>query len=155
MDLTPYLEAVRSDLEAVAGSDDATVAVAERLVRALEASLQLRLLEALGQAAQELNEQLPSGRIDVRLAGRDVHLAFAGDESPEDASPEDDDDGRTARITLRLPEVVKVRVEQEANREGISTNAWLARAVKIGLDQEQQQRRRRRVGNRIQGMAQS
>jgi hypothetical protein len=157
MDLTPYLEAVRADLEAVSGSDDATVAVAERLARALEPSLQLRLLEALGQAAQELNEQLPSGRIDVRLAGRDVHLAFAGDEPPVEAPPseDDDDDGRTARITLRLPEGVKVRIEQQANREGISTNAWLARAVGRGLDQQQRQQQRRRVGSRIQGMAQS
>jgi hypothetical protein len=153
MDLTPFLEAVHADLEAVSGSDEATVAVAERLVRALEPSLQLRLLEALGQAAQELNDQLPSGRIDVRLAGRDVHLVFTGDEHPVEASSEDDDDGRTARITLRLPEGVKVRVEQQANREGISTNAWLARAVGRGLDQQQQQRRR--VGSRIQGMAQS
>ena len=154
MDLTPYLDAVRADLEAVSGSDEATVAVAERLVRALEPSLQLRLLEALGQAAQELNEQLPSGRIDVRLAGRDVHLAFAGEEVPAEAPSEEDDDGRTARITLRLPEGVKARVEQQANREGISTNAWLARAVGRGLDQQQQQQRRR-VGSRIQGMAQS
>jgi hypothetical protein len=153
MDLTPYLEAVRADLEAVVGSDDATVAVAERLVRALEPSLQLRLLESLGQAAQELNEQLPSGRIDVRLSGGDVHFVFAGEEPPVEPPSEDNDDGRTARITLRLPEVVKVRVEQQANREGISTNAWLARAVGRGLDQQQQQRRR--VGSRIQGMAQS
>ena len=72
MDLTPYLEAVRADLEAVAGSDEATLAVADRLARALEASLQLRMLDALGQAAQELGEQLPSGRVDVRLSGRDV-----------------------------------------------------------------------------------
>ena len=155
MDITPYLEAVRGDLEAVAGLDEATVAVADRLVRALEPSLQLRLLEALGQAAQELNEQMPTGRIDVRLAGRDVHLVFAGDEAPVEAPSEDDDDGKTARITLRLPEAVKVRVEQQANREGISTNAWLARAVGRGLDQQQQQQQRRRVGSRIQGMAQS
>lgn len=148
MDLTPYLEAVRADLEAVSGSDDATSAVAERLARALEPSLQLRLLDALGQAAQELNEQMPAGRIDVRLSGRDVHLVLAGDEPPAEAVP--DDDGGTARITLRLPEGLKARVEQQANREGISTNAWLARAVSRGLD-----RPRRRVGNRIQGMARS
>ncbi len=80
MDLTPYLESVRADLEAVAGSDEATLAVADRLARALEASLQLRMLDALGQAAQELGEQLPSGRIDVTLSGRDVHLVLAGDE---------------------------------------------------------------------------
>jgi hypothetical protein len=54
-----------------------------------------------------------------------------------------------------LPEGIKVRVEQQANREGMSTNAWLARAVGRGLDQQQQQQQRRRIGSRIQGMAQS
>jgi len=155
MDLTPYLESVRSDLEAVAGSDEATLAVADRLARALEASLQLRMLYALGQAAQELGEQLPSGRIDVRLSGRDVHLVLAGDE-PVPPEPPVEDDGGTARITLRLPESVKTRVEEQATREGISTNSWLTRAVTRGLDQQQQQhQRQRRVGNRITGLAQS
>ena len=155
MDLTPYLEAVRADLEAVAGSDEATLAIADRLARALEASLQLRMLDALGQAAQELGEQLPSGRVDVTLSGRDVHLVLAGDElAPETSTVEDD--GGTARITLRLPESVKVRVEQQATNEGISANAWLVRAVTRGLEaQQQHQQRQRRVGNRITGLAQS
>jgi hypothetical protein len=149
MDLTPYLAAVRSDLEAIAGSDEATLAVGERLARALEPSLQLRLLDALGQAAQELSEQLPSGRVDVRIAGQDVHLSFTGDEAP--AAAQIEEEGGSARVTLRLPESVKARVEQQANREGVSTNAWLVRAVTRGLDQQQ----RRRVGNRITGMARS
>ena len=156
MDLTPYLESVRSDLEAVAGSDEATLAVGERLARALEASLQLRMLDALGQAALELGEQLPSGRIDVRLSGRDVHLVVAGDEPALPEPPRVEEDGGMARITLRLPESVKARVEEQATREGISTNSWLTRAVTRGLDQQQQQhRRQRRVGNRITGLAQS
>jgi uncharacterized protein (DUF1778 family) len=150
MDLTPYLEAVRTDMEAVAGSDEATLAVAERLVRALEPSLQLRMLDALGQAAQELSEQLPSGRVDVRLSGRDVHLVVAIDDAPAEPVAAEEEGG-TARITLRLPESAKTRVEQQADREGISTNSWLVRAVLRGLEQQ----RRRRVGNRITGMAQS
>ena len=153
MDLTPYLEAVRADLEAVAGSDEATLAVAERLARALEASLQIQMLDALGQAAQELGEQLPSGRVDVRLSGRDVHLVLASEDPAE--LPASEDDGGTARITLRLPEGVKTRVEQQATREGISTNSWLVRAVTRGLEQQRQRQRQRRVGNRITGIAQS
>ena len=154
MDMTPYLEAVRSDLEAVSGSDEATLTVAERLVRALEPSLQLRLLDVLGQAAQELSDQLPSGRVDVRLSGRDVHLVATFDESPAEPVAEEEDGG-TARITLRLPESVKGRVEQQADREGISTNSWLVRAVMRSLEQQQHQQRHRRVGNRITGLAQS
>lgn len=153
MDLTPFLEAVRTDLEAVSGSDEATLAVAERLARALEPSLQLRMLDALGQAALELSEQLPSGRVDVRLSGRDVHLVVAIDEVPGEPVAAEEERG-TARITLRLPESAKTRVEQQADREGISTNSWLVRAVLRGLEQQQEQRRRR-VGNRITGMAQS
>ena len=153
MDLTPYLETVRTDLEAVSGADEATLAVAERLARALEPSLQLRLLEALGQAAQELSEQfLPSARVDVRLSGRDVQLVVAFDEVPAEPAPEEE--GGTARMTLRLPESTKTRVEQHADREGISTNSWLVRAVLRGLEQQQHQRHRR-AGNRMTGIAQS
>ena len=145
MDLTPYVEAIRADLEAVAGPDEASLAVADRVGRALEPSLQLRLLDALGQAAQELSEQLPSGRVDVRLAGRDVQLAYAGEE-PVDSPV---DDSGAARITLRLPETLKARLEQQASREAVSVNAWLVRAINRSLEP------RRHVGNRITGMAES
>jgi hypothetical protein len=147
MDITPYVEAVRADLEAVAGSDEASLALADRVGRALEPSLQLRLLDALGQAAQELSDQLPSGRVDVRLAGRDVQLAYAGEEPAAD-SPVEEDSG-AARITLRLPEGLKARLEQQASRDSVSVNAWLVRAINRSLEP------RRRVGNRITGMAQS
>ncbi|MGZ6544637.1 MAG: hypothetical protein ACXVEI_04930 [Actinomycetota bacterium] len=148
MDVTPYLEAVRADLENVAGSDEATLAVADRLARALEPSLQLRLLDALGQAAQEVSDQLQTGRIEVRLSGRDVHLVFAGEE-PAVPIPAEDDSG-TARLTLRMPEGLKARVEQQAGREGASTNAWLVRAITRALDQPP-----RRAGNRLTGFAQT
>ena len=38
-----------------------------------------------------------------------------------------------ARITLRLPQSVKTRVDEMASSEGISTNAWLIRAVMDAL----------------------
>ena len=50
---------------------------------------------------------------------------------PESASEEtaDAEDEPVARITLRLPQSVKARVDEVASSEGISTNAWLIRAV--------------------------
>lgn len=148
MDVTPYLEAVRADLENVAGSEEATLAVAERLARALEPSLQLRLLDALGQAAQEVSDQLPAGRVEVRLSGHDVQLVFTGEEASVPV-PADDDSG-TARLTLRMPEGLKARVEEQAGRDGVSTNAWLVRAIGRALE-----RPTRRVGNRLTGFAQT
>ena len=148
MDLTAYVEAVRADLEAVGSDDESALAVADRIGRALEPALQLRLLDALGQVAQELSEQLPSGNVDVRLAGRDVRLAYVGDEHVADAAIPDDDKG-TARITLRLPDALKTRVEEQAARDGVSVNAWLVRAISRSMEP------RRRSGRHISGMAQS
>ncbi|WP_242910433.1 hypothetical protein [Actinomadura terrae] len=44
------------------------------------------------------------------------------------------DEGGTARMTLRLPEHLKTRVEDAAGRQGTSVNAWLVRAVTAALD---------------------
>lgn len=41
----------------------------------------------------------------------------------------DADDTPVARINLRLPEALKERVDEAANRERLSTNAWLVRLV--------------------------
>ena len=152
MDVTPYIQAVRADLEAVAGTDPTTLDVAERLARALEPTVQLRLLDALGQAALEVSEQLPTGHVDVRLAGRDVQLTYVAEE-PIVETPIADDESGTARLTLRMPEALKARVEQQAAGEGISTNAWLVRAITRSL--EQRPKARIKIGNRLTGYAQS
>jgi hypothetical protein len=148
METTPHIAAIRTDLEELAGGDEQTAAAVTRLARALEPSLQLRLFDVIGQAALELSDRLPSGRVDVRLAGRDVELIFVSDETSE--APPAEDEG-TARLTLRMPEGLKARVEQAATREGVSTNAWLVRAVGRGLSQGPQ----RRTGRRITGYARS
>jgi hypothetical protein len=75
---------------------------------------------------------------------------------PGAPAPDDTTDGAPeldARITLRLPEALKVAAEAAADREGISTNAWIVRALKRELDARP--RGRVRAGNRLQGYAQS
>ena len=103
----------------------ALVEAADRLSAALDASMRLALLDALSEASMELGRQLSAGRIEVRLAGREVELTYVAD-AP--APPAADDDA-SARITLRLPERLKADAEAAAAREGVSTNAWLVRAV--------------------------
>jgi hypothetical protein len=152
MDTTPFLDAIRGDLQAVTAGDESGAAVAERLSRALESSLQLRLLDAMGEAALELSDQLPSGHVEVRLAGRDVQLVVVDATEPE-PEPVRDDEGGVARLTLRMPDTLKSRVEQAAAAEGVSTNAWLVRAITRGLDRPSGGKRR--VGSRITGYAQS
>ncbi len=154
MELSPLTEAIRVDLAVAAElGDDAVRDAADRLGRALESSLRVRLLEALGQAAQELEAQLGGASIDLRLAGDAVELVVSGEPPEPPAAAPAADDAETARITLRLPEGLKARAEQAAAAEGMSTNAWLIRAVAGALDRRPPSAPR--VGQRLRGFAES
>jgi hypothetical protein len=154
MKLSQFVDALRSDLTAVAAvGDDATAEAAQKIAIALEGSLGLRLVDAFASAALELTAQLPSGRVEVRLAGRDPELIFVADEAAEpDEGFEPEGDGETARITLRLPVQLKDRVESAAVRENVSVNSWLVRIVRQALAPAQQTRV---IGKRITGFAKS
>jgi len=128
MQLQRFVDALKADLTAVAElGDEATADAAGRLVVTLQASVGLRLLDALSEAALELNEKLPSGHVEVRLAGPDPELVYVSDE-PEAPAPAGDE-AFTARITLRLPEALKAAVEVAASREGVSVNTWIVRSL--------------------------
>jgi HicB family len=131
MELASIINALRADLSAVADvGDEASAEAANRLSVALSASIGLRFLDALSQAALELTAQLPDGRIEVRLSGQDPELVYVGDE-PEAATAAGDE-AYTARVTLRLPEALKTNLEQAASREGVSVNTWIVRALQRG-----------------------
>jgi hypothetical protein len=128
MQLQRYIDALKADLTAVAElGDDATADAAGRLVVTLQASVGLRLLDALSEAALELNDRLPSGHVEVRLTGQDPELVYVGDEPEAPAASADE--AYTARITLRLPDGLKTSIEAGASREGVSVNTWIVRAL--------------------------
>ena len=75
--MSPYLDAIEGDLAAIVSTAGEQAGVAaEHLVRALQPSLRLHLLDAVSEAASELDPQLRSGRVDVRLSGGDVSLVY-------------------------------------------------------------------------------
>jgi HicB family len=130
MQTTPYVDALLSDLEAMASLGDEAVAnAAQRLSQTLRASAGLRLLDLLGEAALEVSAQLPSGHIEVRLAGQEPSLVFVDDEPDAAPSATTGEDSASARITLRLSESLKLNIELAANREGVSVNTWIVRAL--------------------------
>ena len=151
--MAPHITAIQSDLAAAAAlADEATAEAARRVSEALGTSLHLRLLDLLGEAALDVNAQLPSGHVEVRLVGREPELVFVAE--PDDAvEPAATGDDQSARITLRLPEALKAAVEAAADREGLSTNTWIVRALSRAL--EPRAAARARAGNRLQGFAQS
>jgi hypothetical protein len=162
MDLTPYLESLRSDLSAAAApGGPETTRAADLLGHALEASARLALLQALSDAAAEITTRLHGPVVDVRLRGREADLVVTEPfESPPQAAPAPQvDGGDLARLTLRMPEALKSHVEQAAAAEGVSVNAWLVRAVAAAAAQPPASQPpppgRGRQGKRITGFAQA
>ena len=128
MQIDGFVQALREDLARVAAvGDESTARAADLLAVALESALGRRLLEALGEAALELSGQLEDGRVEVRFAGGDPELVLVRDEEAPAAEPADE--AFTARISLRLPESLKARLETAAARDGVSVNAWLVQVL--------------------------
>jgi HicB family len=136
MELDGYVQAVSEDLARIAAvGDESTARAAELLAVALESSLGRRLQEALAEAALELSAQLEQGRVEVRVAGGDLELVYIDDAElpPAEAA----DEAFSARITLRLPESLKSRVEGAAAASGVSVNTWLVQAANRALEPRQ------------------
>ena len=150
MEMSHFVGKLEADLAAVAAvGDEATARAAERLIQALRSSAGLRLLEALGEVALEVSAQLPSGHVEVRLTGSDPALVYVAEEERAEPAPAEDD-GMTSRITLRLPETLKQRIEAAAARENVSVNSWLVRALNRSLSSSSSVQR---SSNRLQGFA--
>ncbi len=112
MQMAPHVQSIQSDLAAAASlGDDAIAEAGRRLSEAVESSLQLRLLDLLNQVAAEISSQLPSGHIELRLAGRDPELGFVEESHgtgfglPSPSSRRVVADTRCARSPPRLPDV--------------------------------------------------
>src|SRR5690348_283758 len=142
MELERHVDRLREQLAvaAEAGGDEAR-ALAERLTLPLDAAVRLMLLDVLAAAAAEITAELAPGSVEVRLRGGDPEFVVAAPlpdqtETPEGGAGEvvDVGNGGVARINLRLPERLKDEVEQAADREGLSINAWLVRAAAAAVE---------------------
>jgi hypothetical protein len=146
MKMSLAVEALLADVLAVGALGDELVSdVVERIAAVLERSVPSRILDLLSDAAAELTGELPEGRVEIRVAGDDVEFAYA-DEAR--VAPETDAE-LSARITLRLSDQLKGRVEESASRAGISVNSWVLRTLERGASPSNQ--RNNRAGSRLRG----
>jgi hypothetical protein len=97
-----------------------------------------------------LHVELGSGTLTIEATGTDESSVtvtgpradeFVVEQATPTAAPtgpaaqapdldEEEDDGATARITLRLPESVKVKAEELAGRAGSSLNTWIVNVLR-------------------------
>jgi hypothetical protein len=147
MELERHINGLREQLAvaAEAGGDEAQL-LAQRLIAPLDPAVRLMLLEVLTIAAAEITRELAPGSVELRLRGTDpefVVVAPSTGDSADDESrtseasassgslpgPAVAGEGGVSRVNLRLPDQLKSRVEQAADREGVSINTWLVRAA--------------------------
>lgn len=143
MELSHYVEALRRELGTVTRfANDEIKRAAGMLAEALDAPVRLVLLEALSDAAADITSGADDTVIEVRLARGEpefvvTHVA-ADHRGPEEPGLGDGDGGTedagTSRITLRLAESLKTRIEAEAAATGVSVNAWLVRAAARAIE---------------------
>jgi hypothetical protein len=171
MELSEYAETMRREIAAVTRFADEEVARAGQLIsESLDSSIRLTLLDVLSGAADEITAALDDAAVELRLAAGDptftvVHGPEPAAPPPPPAAPAPPDPGEeetgTSRVTLRLPDAIKVRAEAAAARDGVSLNAWLVRAASQALGSPSESgapssgRRGRGPGRRIAGYARS
>jgi hypothetical protein len=164
MELSDSVEKLRGELASItrfAGEDVARAA--ELLTEALDSSVRLILLDVLSSAAAEITARLDDTVVEIRLA--DGEPAFVVTTAPPEreydgpaAAPATEGEPGTARLTLRLSESLKARVEAAAAREGTSVNTWLVHAASRSLETPARGRQasgRWGPGQRITGYARS
>ena len=153
MKMSLVVEGLRSDVVSVGELGDDTVAeVADRIAALLGRSVPGRVLDLLSDVAAEVSAELPEGHLEIRVAGDDVDLAYVEDApavAPRGAEGEGGE--LSARITLRLSESLKARVESGAAHEGISVNAYVVRVLERAASADRNGVRSGRAGHRLRG----
>src|SRR5215470_5883200 len=160
-DVSGRLRAELASITRFAGED--VQRVAELLAEALDSSVRLVLLDVLSAAAADITARLSDTVVELRLA--DGEPTFVVTTAPPEAEYQgppaagaDVEEPGTARLTLRVPDSLKARIEAAAARDGVSVNTWLVRAASRSLETPPRGRQaagRWGPGQRITGFARS
>lgn len=129
MKMSKFIHLMSGDIKALGrlGGPELETAVS-RLIPTLVPVLHTRLLEAFTEITEEVNEQILGAHLETRVQGDDIELVYIEDGTSIRENPSD----LNARITLRLPEDLKSRIESAATKDGISLNSWLLKASERG-----------------------
>jgi HicB family len=164
MELSEFIFRLRRELASLtrfAGDDVARAA--ELLADALDSSVRLTLLDVLSAAAADITARLDDTVVEVRIAdGEPTFVVMTAPAEQEYAEPPaaaaGDQEAGTARLTLRLPDQLKAKIEAAAAQEGVSVNTWLVRAARQAAETPGRGRQtsgRWGPGQRITGYARS
>ncbi len=119
------LEAALADQVSLAGGDQSMVLAADALIAALGPAVTQATLALAEQAAIEVAAQLPDHEVDVVVREGLPALVVRSTEPTVSFTADD----LEARLTLRLPTVLKAELEEAAGSAGDSINAYVVKAL--------------------------
>jgi len=135
MDLTPYVETMRSHLlTAAAMGNEQARDTARLLADALEPGARLALTNALSAFAAEVTAAWGAGSVEIRMRSGEPEVVVTAETVAPPATEDtvvniEADEAGAARVSLRMPESVKSAAENRANESALSLNAWLTRTI--------------------------
>ena len=135
MDLTPYVETMRSHLlTAAAMGNEQARDTARLLADALEPGARLALTNALSAFAAEVTAAWGAGSVEIRMRSGEPEVVVTAETVAPTATEDtfvnvEADEAGAARVSLRMPESVKSAAENRANESALSLNAWLTRTI--------------------------
>jgi hypothetical protein len=142
MELSRYVQEIQENLVSAAelatgGSASSTT---QGLLASHAAASRMVLLSALSDAIATINTALDGAQVEIRLRGREPefvvvqpsdesapNLGASSSEQPHDVDHVAQGGQRDfdARVTLRMPGDLKVRISQRARMRNVSMNTWL------------------------------
>ena len=136
------LEQAVSQQIVIGGGDPAVEAAARAVLGAIEPAMKQIAFDLAQQAADEVGAQLTDFEVEVVLADGEPSLRVRAAEVEEGEITSSDYE---ARLTLRLPEVLKDLVEESAGKSGDSVNSWVVKTLSATA------RKRKERGGKIRG----
>ena len=121
-----------------AGADPAVETAGRALIASLAPAVRTATMTLAEQAAEEVRAQLPDYSVDLVLSEGEPSLVVRSPETgPLPFSGED----LAARLTVRLPSVLKNELEQAAGDSGDSVNAYIIKTLASRAGQRKARRR--------------
>jgi hypothetical protein len=139
MELDTYVHEVQAQLVASAAlGDDGVRRTAATLASAASSAVRLAVLSAVAAAGDEITAALLDSpgapAVAVRLDADEIRIAVMTTVAEPTQPLRTDENGGSARISLRLSEGLKAEIDGAAARAGVSVNTWLVRAATTALE---------------------
>jgi len=129
--------AVATQLQ-LAGGDPAVETAGQALLASLTPALRAAAMSLAEQAVEEVRAQMPDQTVDLVISDGEPSITVRSPETSRSFSGED----LAARLTVRLPDILKSELEEAAGDTGDSVNTYIIKTLSSKAGRKQRSKRR-------------